>query len=401
MKAFLICILVAALAAAGTPAPVSAASAQTQAVAVEAWNETWPVDTWDPGYSDAIQLDKKVYPTGDTRIQADLSVPFGITGPVIVEIVHLGADSVVYYEETEKSSLSIAVNLQAGEYLLRVRPPLDLSKYLEEDWTEYWDEYWSAQFPTAHFSVNGPSNLLRLTGGPVADDSSEDFLMGVGLEWDGSANGGPYTVTRRDLGYKIEGETRTTDIRTCQFFDGDAKAGGVYSYTVSDGKRTSNPVVVDLTRFPPQEYAGNENDKVLVLKISDPNLYSAEKKEDASNPSKLTKLGKIDANNPGVVPIISNSRTMLPVATLVRTMGGSASWDGGNRIVTLKLRGNVLKVPINSKTVYLNNREQTVSTAARIEHSRTLVPLRMLELLGCEVDWIPQGRIAVISYEGD
>lgn len=220
------------------------------------------------------------------------------------------------------------------------------------------------------------------------------------------------------MGYRTEGHTLTRtearsgevtlieDIHTNYFVDEGLSLGSVYTYTVSDGKATSNPIVIDLSAVPPLEYKGNHNDKVIVLKVGEPYLYTASDKDLACDGIGLEVIRTIDGNDWDVVPVIRNNRTMIPIAALVEEMGGTVDWDGSKRLVTINLwdsaimQYNTLNIPIGSNTVYLNNQGTTFDTAARIEHNRTLVPIRLLELLGCDVEWVNESWSVVICYQG-
>lgn len=390
MKIFVACILSTVLAITGVWGPAPAANILDQPPTDSILGQDTAVDNWDPAPTDTgcladIELDKTVYSSENTVIQAKLPDYFWSTGqpawdvrPIIVEIIQQDTGSIVFYTETQEVSLTINIDLHPGEYML----------------CAYRDTDWDTIRSFAYFSVIGPSQLLQLTGEVVADGDLETpefcMLMGVRLEWDVSLDGGPYTLTRRE---EQLGDIRVFDsISDNYFMDTDSLSGGIYTYTVSNGKTTWNPIVLDLSKFPPLEYAGNRNDTVLVLRIGDPYIYSAKDRDSVSKLSDLTRIRAIDENNLGVVPTIINNRTMIPIATLVRQMGGAVSWDSVKRIVTIKMwdsalkQYSILEIPIGSKTIYVNNEKRTFDTPALITQNRTLVPIRQLEQLGCEVD---------------
>lgn len=418
MKTLTACILAVILALPGVWSPAPTTSSQGRTVAA-AWEQAPVADDWDPaptdsGYGVGIRLDKTEYRAGDTVIQVELLNYFWDMEPDTVEIVQLSTGKVLFYREALEASLTIDINLHPGEYLLRVRRGIDWSTYWNthwdmdwtEDWGANWDENWDESSSTSvRFSVVGTADLFHLTGTAQAEKYADtEILLSAKLEWDGPSDGGPYTVTRTEQKYENGEVTYIKDIYDNHVVDEGLLAGGVYTYTVSDGKKTSNPIVIDLSGIPPLEYAGNKNNKVIVLKIGDPYLYSAPDRQSASNPSALTKIGTIDETDLGVVPMIANSRTLLPVATLVRIMSGSEEsvrWNPSKRSVTINIWDNTLEIPIGSNTVRLNGQDRTFDTPARIEHDRTLVPIRHLELLGCEVDWIAKSRSVVVYYQGN
>lgn len=404
MRIFTAYILAAILAVTGAWKPTPAENIRGQTMVADIWDQVAANNDWDPaptdsGYIFDIELDKTVYSPKDILIRLEL--PDYILGmePLIVDIIQENTGSTVFFRRVEESSFIIDIDLQPGDYLLRVRQDKGWI-----GWDASWGMNWEVVYASARFSVVGTSDLFQLTGEAVADGNPEFLvLLGARLEWDGSSDGGPYTLTRVDEIWGNQEVIQIENIQINHFFDINALPGGVYTYTVSDGKRTSNPIVLDLSDFPPLEYIGNKNDKVVVLRISDPYIYTVKDKKSVSKLSELTIIKPFDENNLSVVPVISNSRTLVPIATLVRTMAPDSRvvWDGDRYLVTIKIGGNVLEIPIGSKTIYINNQARTFDSPARIEHDRTLVPVRYLELLGCEVDWINTSRSVVICYQGD
>lgn len=425
MKTFIPCILAAALALTCVCVPASAASAQDQAIATSTWDQILTVDDWDPvptdsDYSVGIKLDKTVYSTENTVIKGELLNYSWDMEPDIVEIFWLDTGSVVYYSEAREASFTIDINLHPGKYLLRVRRGMDWNTYWNTYWSTYWDWNNSPWYPdsdegenedagfysySTYFSVIGPSNLFHLEGTAQAEKYPDtEVLLSTRLEWDGLSGAGPYTVTQTDEKYEDKKVTYIEDIYDNYVVASGLRLGGIYTYTVSDGKKTSNPIVIDLSGIPPLEYAESDNDKVIVLKIGDPWMYSANDKQSALDGTGLEKITTIGGKDRGVVPILVNDRTMIPVAILVRKMGGSVDWDGKQRLVTIKawdstmMQYSTLEIPIDSKTVYLNGEEREFDTPAQIQRSRTLVPIRHLELLGYEVEWVKSSQSVVICY---
>lgn len=360
-----------------------------------------------------------MYSTEDTVINVEL-INFSFdTEPSIIEIVWLdtgnyiglNTGSVVFYSEAKEASLTIDIDLQPGNYMLRVRSA--------DDWDTYWNTYWPGWGDTStmigdenadtafsisstYFSVIGSSNLINLKGTAwAAKYPDTDLLLSATLEWDGTSDGGSYTVKRVDEKGKV---TYIEDICDNHIDISDLSLGGIYTYTVSDGKNASNPIVINLSAIPPLEYAGNNNDKVIVLKIGDPWIYSADDKQSALEGVGLEQIKTVGGNDLGVVPIILNDRTMIPVAILVRETGGMVTWDGEQRLVTIKkwdstiMDFNTLEIPIGSLKVYLNGEERAFDTPAQINRGRTLVPIRLLELLDYEVYWVSDSKSIVICY---
>lgn len=409
MKTFISCILAVVLALTSVCGSASAASVWDQPLSTTDWDSI-PANS---DYSVGIKLDKTVYSAENTIINAELLNYSWDTEPDIVEIIWLDTGNVVFYSEAREASLTINIDLHPGEYLLRVRRSADRDTYWDtywnmgwnENWEEDWNAYWEANSSSVYFSVVGTSELLCLNGDVAVEIRSEtEVMLGARLEWDGPSDGGPYTVTRRAEKYSGEEVIITEGICDNYFVDEDLLSGEAYTYTVLVGGKTSNQIVIDLSGFPPLEYVGNKYNRVIVLKIGDPYMYSAENKKSAIAGNGLKQIRAIDGDDWSIAPVIINGRTMIPVAALVKEMGGSVSWDSNTRVVTIGLLDhitmldNTLEIPVGSKTVYLNGEGRRFDIPAQIKYGRTLVPIRLLELLGCDVEWVDDSQSIVICY---
>ena len=92
---------------------------------------------------------------------------------------------------------------------------------------------------------------------------------------------------------------------------------------------------------------------------------------------------------PDAKPFInSDGRTMIPIRFVSEKMDASVTWNGINRVVTIKKDSLSIELKIGLKTAIVNNKEKAFDTAAIIKQSRTFVPLRFVsEALGAKVDW--------------
>lgn len=88
----------------------------------------------------------------------------------------------------------------------------------------------------------------------------------------------------------------------------------------------------------------------------------------------------------GTVPIIQNSRTLLPVRAVVEAMGGVVTWDGQSETVTLTRSGDVIILTIGNQTANLNESAHTLDAAPVIIGTRTMLPIRFIaESFGFDV----------------
>ncbi len=117
-----------------------------------------------------------------------------------------------------------------------------------------------------------------------------------------------------------------------------------------------------------------DSDMTIQLKINSPVML-------VNNEEK-----SIDEN--GTVPVILNSRTLLPVRAVVEEIGGSVEWNADTRTVELQSGDNNIKLEIDSTTAYLNNEPHTLDAPPTIIGGRTMLPIRFIaEGFGLEVNW--------------
>lgn len=87
-------------------------------------------------------------------------------------------------------------------------------------------------------------------------------------------------------------------------------------------------------------------------------------------------------------PYIENGRVMVPMRGILESLGYSVQWENETKTV-LATKGEVaISLPLDSTTVTVNNTEVTIDTPARLNGTRTFVPLRFLaEYSGADVRW--------------
>lgn len=89
-----------------------------------------------------------------------------------------------------------------------------------------------------------------------------------------------------------------------------------------------------------------------------------------------------------VNPIIVNGRTMVPFRKIGESMGAAVSWNGETRTVFGSKEATYIRLKLDSKSAYVNEREVNLDVPAMIKQGRTLVPLRFFsEAFGANVDW--------------
>jgi hypothetical protein len=108
----------------------------------------------------------------------------------------------------------------------------------------------------------------------------------------------------------------------------------------------------------------------------------------------------------GTAPVIIPkwSRTVVPIRAIVEAIGGTISWDGTERKVTINLNDIMIelwidnpKARVNGNTVYIDTNNHDVKPI--IVNSRTMLPLRFVaENLGCDVQYNNKTREITLTY---
>ena len=105
-------------------------------------------------------------------------------------------------------------------------------------------------------------------------------------------------------------------------------------------------------------------------------------------------------------PIIKNGRTLLPIRPIVEALGGTVSWDGTERKVTISLGSTTIELWIGKNTARVNGITKPIDSSnskvvPEIINGRTMLPLRFVtENLGCELQWDPNTKTITITYQG-
>ena len=132
----------------------------------------------------------------------------------------------------------------------------------------------------------------------------------------------------------------------------------------------------------------------------------------------------IDPISTDTVPVIVQSRTLLPIRAIIEAIGGQISWNAEDRLVTIDVNGKNIKLSMlnpvyvehlvysgesggmvalglyeGSKTMLVNGQANTNDVPAMIINDRTFMPLRFIaENAGCKVDWYDEKKEVVITY---
>jgi hypothetical protein len=110
----------------------------------------------------------------------------------------------------------------------------------------------------------------------------------------------------------------------------------------------------------------------------------------------------------GTKPVIISAwgRTVVPIRAIVEALGGTISWEGTTRKVTINFKGTTVELWIDNPKAKVNGTEVWIdaenhSVKPIIVNDRTMLPLRFVaESLGCDVGWDNDTRTITITYGG-
>lgn len=119
-----------------------------------------------------------------------------------------------------------------------------------------------------------------------------------------------------------------------------------------------------------------------------------------SNPRMTVDGVSVAIDEQGTVPVIRNSRTLLPVRAVFEAMGGTVGWDNASRVVTLTKDGKTLYLGINNAMSWdSQGKYYTLDAAPIILNGRTMLPIRfVVEYFGGTVAWNGTTQTVTIQY---
>jgi hypothetical protein len=179
----------------------------------------------------------------------------------------------------------------------------------------------------------------------------------------------------------VNGKTVSLDSNN-KFFD---------TIQLQEGKNTITIIATDK--------AGNRNSQIVTV------YYKTQKVI-------ILKIGQASFTVDGVLntldspPVIKNNRTLLPIRPIVEALGGTVSWDGTERKVTVSLGSTTIELWIGKNTARVNGTNTPIDSTnskvvPEIINGRTMLPLRFVtENLGCQLQWDPNTKTITITYQG-
>ena len=132
-----------------------------------------------------------------------------------------------------------------------------------------------------------------------------------------------------------------------------------------------------------------ENNTVIVLTIGNPVM--------TVNGSTV----EIDPGR-GTAPVIVNDRTLIPVRSVIETMGGTVDWNEETQTAALTYGEDEIRLTLNSTTAYLNDEAQILDVAPVSINDRTMLPIRFIsESFEFAVEWNGDAQTVTITKNAE
>jgi len=97
------------------------------------------------------------------------------------------------------------------------------------------------------------------------------------------------------------------------------------------------------------------------------------------------------------IPIILNSRTLVPVRDIFERLGAEISWSDPERKVTITKDNDIIILFIDRNKAYRNSTAFELDVAPKIVNDYTMIPVRAVsEAFDCDVEWIESERVVSI-----
>jgi uncharacterized YkwD family protein len=97
-------------------------------------------------------------------------------------------------------------------------------------------------------------------------------------------------------------------------------------------------------------------------------------------------------------PIISGNRALVPLRFFSEALGAKVRWESQNRSIEFENDVKQVRLFVNKRTAYIQNKPYQMDVAPIIVNGRTLVPVRFVcEVLGYDVHWNESDQTVMIT----
>ncbi|HEY9061702.1 MAG TPA: LamG-like jellyroll fold domain-containing protein [Pseudobacteroides sp.] len=253
-----------------------------------------------------------------------------------------------------------------------------------------------SEIKTLYNSTNGTATTT-----PASDQTStsQDNVNGISLKVAEVSNGFvdivwtvPSSLTTGLTGYyvyrgsepgKQDFTTPTLDfpLTEARYVDTKIEKDKTYYYVVKavyeKGKESQPSNEVSAT---------TSGQNVLALQVGNPNIIV----------NSVTK--QIDST--GTCPLVVDGRTLVPIRAIVEPMGGTASWDGNEKKITINVKDTKIELWVDKTNAKVNGVVKALDIGPQIIKGRTMLPLRFIiqNIPGCKVNWYGPTKSVTIQY---
>ena len=96
-------------------------------------------------------------------------------------------------------------------------------------------------------------------------------------------------------------------------------------------------------------------------------------------------------------PFIENGRTMVPLRAVFEVLNCNVSWDTNTKSAVVEYENTKIVIPADSNTAYINGKESSLDTPAKLVNNRIMVPLRFIsEAIDKTVLWDEKDKTVLI-----
>lgn len=101
-----------------------------------------------------------------------------------------------------------------------------------------------------------------------------------------------------------------------------------------------------------------------------------------------------------VPPIIVKGRTLVPISAIGRSLNANVVWNEANRSISISKGSSIVRLSLDSKVAYVNDKMVLLEVPAQSVRGRTMVPLSFIGTAFNEaVRWDASGLAILIDSE--
>jgi len=202
-------------------------------------------------------------------------------------------------------------------------------------------------------------------------------------------------LSRRPPGL-LKGNMSDKESKSSVTFDVDSKGNFNANLKMVEGKNTIQSYVRYLLLFKyslPDFTVDIGKGKVIKLIVSNKWMYVDGVKSEV-DPGRATTP----------VIIAEWGRTLLPIRSVIESLGGTIAWDGTEKKVTIDISETKVELWINKNYAYVNGKKALIDSSNPkvtpiIMNDRTMLPIRFVaESIGAYINWYPADKSILIVY---